>query len=338
MKIDDKTYDADLPFVSVVIPARNAAKTLPACLHSLNGLNYPMNRREILVIDGGSTDATKTIAEQYGAKVIPNPRISIATGRELGVEKAKGALIAFTDADCILHLDWLKRSVEYLSEGTVVGITGPIHIPEHQNAFGRAVGYIFDLATRMGSSTHAKFYTEVQDTDDFPSCNAIYRRDALIKVMPLDEDLYSGSDVAINYQLRQLGYRLLWVPDVEVWHEKRSTPKGFWRQMVRYAIGRVQLGKRWKPLLKISHVLTAWVPMIWGFVAILLAVTNPRFFWAYVVATLMALLGVAFVAGWQMRSLRVALWTPLACGIFAGAWSYGFWREWLFPRHGPGAN
>ena len=63
--------------------------------------------------------------------------------------------------------------------------------------------------------------------------------------MPLDEELYGGSDLELNYRLRQAGYRLLATPDVRVQHCKRDIPKRFWIQMYRYAIARLQLGKRW---------------------------------------------------------------------------------------------
>ena len=72
--------------------------------------------------------------------------------------------------------------------------------------------------------------------------------------MPLDEKLYGGSDLELNYRLRQEGYRLLVTPDVRVQHCKRDTPKRFWIQMYRYAIARLQLGKRWTKLLNPAHV------------------------------------------------------------------------------------
>lgn len=329
---------SDFPFISVVIPARNAASTLPACLGSLARQNHPSSRFEVLIIDGGSTDETATIAHAHEATVLPNPKISIATGRNLGVERARGDLIAFTDADCVLHADWLRRGASHLRDGAVAGVTGPIHLPASSGSFAQAVDGFFALATVMGSSTHAREHETAREVDDFPSCNAIYRAEALRRVMPVDETLYSGSDVAINYQLRQLGYRLLWASDVEVWHEKRSTLKSLWRQMTRYAIGRVQLGKRWSALLKSNHVLAGLALPLWLVGGVLLQRPGWGWFGLFVGLTSAGWLAVAGYVGWRSQSMRVMLCTLVVTVVFGCAWCFGFWREWLFPMRRPQAN
>ena len=62
------------PFISIVIPARNAQRTLKDCLDSLKHLNYPKERMEILLVDGLSTDNTREIAALYDLTIVDNPQ------------------------------------------------------------------------------------------------------------------------------------------------------------------------------------------------------------------------------------------------------------------------
>lgn len=103
--------------ISVVIPARNRAKTLPACLDSVARQTYPA--AEIIVVDDGSTDETEQIVRKY-----PDPRIRYTqfktshgaqTARNCGVELAKSEWIAFQDSDDTWLPEKLAVQVETLA-------------------------------------------------------------------------------------------------------------------------------------------------------------------------------------------------------------------------------
>lgn len=85
--------------LSVVIPALNAARTLPACLERLEGAY------EIVVVDGGSTDETRAVAEAHGARLIAAPK---GRGVQLraGAEAARGEWLLFLHADTVLGEGW----------------------------------------------------------------------------------------------------------------------------------------------------------------------------------------------------------------------------------------
>ena len=106
----------DNPFISVIIPVKNEAILLSRCLDSLKHLNYPQEKLEIIIADGLSTDNTRDVALSYGAKLVANEKQVVGSGRNCGFKESKGSLIAFTDADCIFHPDWLKNSVKYFKQ------------------------------------------------------------------------------------------------------------------------------------------------------------------------------------------------------------------------------
>ena len=86
--------------VSVIIPARNAARTLPSCLRALAGQTLAQGRFEVIVVDDGSTDETAAVAAEHGARVVQIANVGPASARNQGVEAAEGSILVFTDADC----------------------------------------------------------------------------------------------------------------------------------------------------------------------------------------------------------------------------------------------
>ena len=250
----------------------------------------------------------------------------------VGFECAKGELIAYADADCIVDENWIQNSLKYFAaDPQVAGITGPIHLPPQQSAFAKAVAFLFSLAATLGKSSHKETQQTVEVVKDFPTCNAIYRKAALNAVMPLAENLLGGADVELNYLLRQRGFSLLATPDVKVWHYKRETPRGFFRQMYRYAIMRLQLGKRWGPILNLTHVavgLSAPLSIFWLSLCFWINLNFVFLFLGLITAGLLLVCPFAFL---QTKSFSATLCVPLVIVLAVAGWSIGFCRELIFP-------
>lgn len=102
----------DLPKVSFLIPTLNAAGILDNCLQSIRRQDYPQEKIEIMVADGGSSDATRQIAAQHGATVLDNPRRGYDTGKCVALAGATGEYVVFVDADNELtHDDFLTQTI-----------------------------------------------------------------------------------------------------------------------------------------------------------------------------------------------------------------------------------
>ncbi len=102
----------DLPKVSILIPTLNTAAVLESCLKSIQMQDYPKDKIEIILGDGGSTDDTVKLASSYGARIIPNPLKTGEAGKLVALKQATGEFCALIDSDNILPTSsWLREMI-----------------------------------------------------------------------------------------------------------------------------------------------------------------------------------------------------------------------------------
>jgi glycosyltransferase involved in cell wall biosynthesis len=113
------------PKVSIVIPTLNAERVLQTCFDAINMQDYPKDKIELVIADGGSTDITLKLAKKYNAKVVSNPLKTAEAGKAVGVRHAIGDFIALIDSDNFLPSpNWLKQMVIPLMEGNNKDVLG----------------------------------------------------------------------------------------------------------------------------------------------------------------------------------------------------------------------
>ncbi len=131
-----RTLPDTLPFVSIIVAARNEEENIARTLDSLVEIDYPRDRFEIIVSDGASTDRTPDIVEGYVQRF---PFVHLhrtdqhrktrgkANAVHQAVERSKGEFIFLTDADCIVQTTWVKETLKFFTDdvGLVCGITIP---------------------------------------------------------------------------------------------------------------------------------------------------------------------------------------------------------------------
>jgi cellulose synthase/poly-beta-1,6-N-acetylglucosamine synthase-like glycosyltransferase len=319
----------DTPFVSIVIPVRNEERILARCLESVGKLEYPAERFEVIIADSMSSDNSRAIAERFGARVVPNPRRTVVAARNVGFAAARGECIAFTDADCVVRPDWLKTGVHALRLEGVAGAGGVTLFPDDARPFQKAVNLLFLMASVAGATAHRQSAAATEYVTDLPGCNSIYRREALAQVMPIDENLLTAEDVWLNRLLAERGFRHVAARDMVLWHHRRSTLKSFFRQMYRYAIGRLQVGRRRRPLLAPLHIAAGFsLPAAAAIAAVPVALGHPGIAAGLFVAPAAGLFGIGL---FKTGSWSAAFCLPAATAAFLTGWSLGFLRELAVP-------
>lgn len=123
MREVNRVASEDLPSISIVMPTYNSEPTLVKCLESIARQDYPQEKIEIIIVDGGSKDRTLEIARTFGVdKILCNPLRAGEAGKAVGVEAAKNEIILLQDSDNILdRREWLRQMVEPFEDLGIVG-------------------------------------------------------------------------------------------------------------------------------------------------------------------------------------------------------------------------
>jgi glycosyltransferase involved in cell wall biosynthesis len=114
--------------ITVIIPAYNEEKYITQTIVSLKKLSRKPD--EIIIVDGGSTDKTASVAREAGAKVITVAHRGIGFARQQGLKIATGDIVAFTDADTVVPDNWLVSIESTLNHPGVVGTFGSFRVPD----------------------------------------------------------------------------------------------------------------------------------------------------------------------------------------------------------------
>ena len=214
------------PRISIVVCTRNGDHTLPACLKSLTGQNYP--DYEVIVIDDGSRDATAETTrrfEQVRYQFQEHAGLSIA--RNLGAQIATGSVIAYTDDDCMAHPDWLVHLGHAFEDESIAAAGGPNIPPPPRNHIERVV------AAAPGAPAHVLL--DDIEAEHLPGCNLAIRKEALDKIGGFRAEFTTaGDDVDVCWRLREAGGRLVFVPGAMVWHHRRFTIQAYLKQQRGY--------------------------------------------------------------------------------------------------------
>lgn len=226
------------PFVSIVIPCFNEEKYIGQCIDSIRNQHYDSGF-EVIAVDNSSTDDTVRIIIDKGAILENAKKRGPAAAKNKGIEKAKGDIIVFIDADCVAHPDWLKRIVEPFQNLTTGCVAGEI-IPNDPKTM---------IEKFLCSKKH--LFQSVNISHPFlpfaATANAAYKREIFEKNGFFDENLFIGEDADMSWRMQLFtNYKLTYIPDATVFHPHESRPKELFRQKRRHAYGSVMLYKKYK--------------------------------------------------------------------------------------------
>jgi len=250
---------AGFPYVSVLVPARNEARSIRACIDSLMAQDYPREKYEVIVIDDSSSDSTpqimRELQNQYSNVVFAkNAGIGMPKARNTGLSLARGKVIVNFSAHATAQSHYLTTIVKRLNESdkVIAGVGCRHEIPPDDPFWAK----VFSLAMRsplgaMGTSHVQVDKEELQDSIAFTA----YKRDIFDKIGPFDGDLSESDDAEFNFRLKEAGYRLLYTPAAVVFHRQPTSLAGFTRKMVRYGIGRAKIIRKHPTSFRVQYSL-----------------------------------------------------------------------------------
>lgn len=243
--VDTEHATRPLPKISVIIPARNEAANIEACLRSICQQNYPAHLFQVIVIDDGSSDNTFNIAgsvQENGIQIIcyrlptvTNNKAPKKRAIETGISMASGELIVTTDADCTVTPAWLSSiAASYLQTNNIF-IAAPVKIQDGPSLLSKFQA--LDFLTMQGITAAAvfkRFHNMCNGANLAYEKKAFYEVDGFAGI----DGIASGDDMLLMRKIaekhpQQLGY--LKTAEAVVTTLPANSWKAFIQQRIRWA-------------------------------------------------------------------------------------------------------
>jgi glycosyltransferase involved in cell wall biosynthesis len=174
--------------LSVVVPVRNAERLIEECLASI----VRAEPREIIVVDGLSTDRTREIAQRYPVRIMSDEGRGVAAARAIGAEAAQSPSVALIDVDIVLPDGGLAQLLDEFHQGGSTALQAGLHSVSGPGYWGQALAQHHNYG-------RSKNWPGVMAT--------IFDRAALLKY-GFDQAFLSGEDIELRWRLRQSGARI----------------------------------------------------------------------------------------------------------------------------------
>jgi len=306
-----------LPFVSIIVPVKNEERVVARLLRALTSLDYPVGKKEVIVVNDASTDLTGEICARYAAshpevKVLERTWSTTKAGAlNFGLRYARGEIVATFDGDSVPEPDVLLKAVAYFVDPRVGAVQGQIcSINAGQN-----------MLTRFAShecSVQYELYLQGKDALDLfvglaGTCQFIRKAD-LDAVGGWNENSL-GEDSELSVKLIEQGKVIRYASEVRTFEESPFSLRSLFAQRARWYRGNIEVGLRFGRLMKVPSLRRFDAEMtFFGTVMILLCVANyfaP--FWAFSVPSTLVTTTIAQFTCYATLFILGVVGVSLAC-------------------------
>jgi cellulose synthase/poly-beta-1,6-N-acetylglucosamine synthase-like glycosyltransferase len=277
--VPDKVLDErEMPFISIIIAARNEEKNIGRCIQSLVHQTYPANKFEIIITDDHSTDGTVSMINSFQkenirvihlADFIQNKILNSYKKKsiETALQFAKGELIITTDADCTAPAKWLETLVLFYKEKNPVFVAAPVSFTDSGNDKRFSIKFLkvfqsLDFMTLQGitgASVYKKFHNMCN------GANLAYEKKVFYEVNGFEgiDEIASGDDMLLMQKIQKVHpgkIMFLKSADVIVQTQSEETLKDFMNQRIRWASkANTYTDKKITGVLLFVYLFNAWI-------------------------------------------------------------------------------
>jgi cellulose synthase/poly-beta-1,6-N-acetylglucosamine synthase-like glycosyltransferase len=254
-----------LPGVSIIVTTFNSEPTIEECLRSILELNYPKHQLEVIVIDGGSMDATTKLVKAYPVKLIYS-QLNPPAAYNLVLKTVKNEVIGLIDSDAKVEKSWLLKLVKHLEDTNVAGASGTVETWNKKKIVPRIIGYELNYRYRRLPKTVERVAT----------MNLLLKTKVSLEIGGFDEALATQYDTDIGARLAEAGYKIAFDAEAVCYHFHRSTLQAFFKQQFKYGQNTWKLYLKHPKLARGDKITDGWMniqPILYGVTAIFLLIS-----------------------------------------------------------------
>ncbi len=299
-----------LPTVSVIIPAREAAETLPAALESIQAQTYG-NIVDVVVAaaDAESKAAARTV------RTVDNPSGSTPVGLNLALKASDSDIVVRCDAHAVLPPGYVERAVATLKR-TGADNVGGIQRPQGSTEWETAIASAMSSPVGAGDARYRIGGTEGEVETVYLG---VFKRSTLEALGGFDESFTRNQDYELNHRIIASGGRVWFDPELKVQYRPRGSLAALGSQYFQYGRAKRQFARKHSKALRLRQMLPPLL-VIGTVVAWLGAVA-----WPWLAVFPLAYVAAVFVAG--LTTSSPSSWKTAAALITMHfSWGWGFLR------------
>jgi glycosyltransferase involved in cell wall biosynthesis len=229
------------PFVTIAMPCLNEERFIEACLESVRRQDYPSDKVEVLIADGGSTDRTRDLIQRAAAAdprivLLDNPDKLQAPAMNRMIKAARGDVIVRMDVHSDYADDYVRRCVEAL-ERTGADNVGGAARARAKTSFQKALCAALQSPLGIGGSKYRDESYEGYVESIFPGA---FRREVFERIGLYDPHAITNEDAELNQRLIDSGGKIYLSRDIIVHYYPRESFKALARQYFKYGHGRAR--------------------------------------------------------------------------------------------------
>jgi len=227
------------PRVSIIIPLHILNARFRADLARYKSLAYD-NYEILIVSDSPATIDTPGVKQVLTGRKKTGP----AEKRDIALSHCTGEICAFIDDDAYPDPLWLKNAAPHFDRSDVAAVCGPGLTPPEDRLLARAGGAVYEA--RLGSGPNVRRFRRAPscEIDDAPAFNLLIRKAVLEGIGGFASTFYGGEDTKVCLAIVQTGRKILYDPDVIVYHHRRPLLLSHVRQIFNVGLHRGYFVKR----------------------------------------------------------------------------------------------
>jgi len=275
--------------VSIIVAVKGDNPYLRECIAYCLRLDYV--DFEILVLP----DSELTL-NCPRTRAIPTGELTPPQKRDIGISQAQGEILAFLDHDTYPAKDWLTKALRHFEDNEIDAVGGPAVTADSDNINQKASGLVYSSWLMSGQFVYRYQPRRKRYVDDFPSCNFLIRKTVIRELGGFNTKFWPGEDTFLCLRIiKNRKKKIIYDPEVLVYHHRRSLFIGHLRQIANYALHRGYFVKRF-PQTSLKFVYFLPSLLVFGLIiGFLLSFLNPAFKLLYISAVALYL-ALAFIS------------------------------------------
>lgn len=325
--------DVSPPEVSIIVPCRNEADCIEACVRSILDQEAVPGGCELIVADGRSTDGTRDVLERLARndarlRIVDNPGRIVSCGLNAAIAAAHGNIIIRMDAHTVYEKNYVRECVAISQQTRADNVGGPaltLGGAYVQAAISAAYHSPFAVG---GARFHNPDYEGYVDTVPY----GCWPRIVFSKIGLFDEDLIRNQDDEFNLRLIRSGGKIWQSPRIKSWYRTRGSLKNLFRQYLQYGYWKVRVIQKHRIPASVRHIvpggfllslaglflLSFWIPLAgWAFLGLTVL---------YVMAVVGASIVTAAKHGWKLLPILLVVFptyhASYGFGFLCGVWDF----------------